>query len=80
MLSGRDHREEMDPVSIIQQAEALVQAIKALGRIEPRGLIERVIVGVLLAAYKRRLRGIAAIAPDGMIEGALDTSEHIGDG
>jgi hypothetical protein len=43
---------------IIAQGRALVRAIEALGTIEPTGPTERVLAGLLLAGYKRRLRVI----------------------
>jgi hypothetical protein len=43
---------------IIEQSQALVQAIEAMGTIEPIGPIERALAGLLQAAYKRRLRRI----------------------
>jgi hypothetical protein len=36
--------------------------------------------GVLLYAYKRRLRGIAEVAPAWMVEEMLSASERVGDG
>jgi hypothetical protein len=43
---------------IIAQGKALVRAIEALGTIEPTGPTERVLAGLLLAGYKRKLRAI----------------------
>ena len=63
---------------IIRQGRALVRAIKALGTIEPSGWFERKIAGLLLAAYKRRLRAIVAMLPDWVSEEILSTSQHIG--
>jgi hypothetical protein len=45
------------------QGKALVRAIEALGTIEPTGPTERVLAGLLLAGYKRRLRAIVEAAP-----------------
>jgi hypothetical protein len=64
---------------IIQQGRALVRAIEALGTIEPSGLFERLIAGLQLAAYKRRLRGIVEAAPAWMTERILSASERIDD-
>ena len=47
---------------IIAQGKALVRAIEALGTIGSSGPIVRAIAGLLLAAYKRRLRGIVEVA------------------
>lgn len=49
---------------IIAQGRALVRAIEALGEIEPSGWFERALTRLLLAAYKRRLRGILGAVPD----------------
>jgi hypothetical protein len=49
---------------VIRQGKALVRAIKSLSTIEPTGPIERFIVGLLLPAYKRRLRAIVEAAPE----------------
>jgi hypothetical protein len=64
---------------IIQQGRALVRVIEALGTIEPTGWFERPIAGLLLAAYKRRLRGIVKVAPAWMTERILSASERIDD-
>jgi hypothetical protein len=48
---------------IIAQGRALVRAIEALGAIWPTGPFERALARLLVAAYKRRLRGIVAAAP-----------------
>jgi hypothetical protein len=64
---------------IIQQGRALVRAIEAFGTIEPSGLFERLIAGLMLAAYKRRLRGIVEVAPAWMTERILSASERIDD-
>jgi hypothetical protein len=34
---------------------------------------------VLLYVYKRRLRGVVAVAPAWMVEEILSASEHVGD-
>ncbi len=57
---------------ITAQGKALVRAIEALG------IIERALVGLLQAAYKRRLRGIVEVAPSWVTEEILSTSERIG--
>ena len=64
---------------IIQQGRALVRAIEALGTIEPSGPFEELITGLLLAAYKRRLRGIVEAVPAWMTERILTASEQIKD-
>ena len=64
---------------IIEQGKALVRAIEALGMIESSGPFERTIAGLLLAAYKRRLRRIVKVAPGWVSEEILSASEHIGD-
>jgi hypothetical protein len=64
---------------IIQQGRALVRAIEALGTIESSGPFERLIAGLLLAAYKRRLRGIVEEVPSWMTERILSASERIDD-
>jgi len=53
-----------DPTDrIVAQSRALVRAIEALGTIEPSGPFERALACLLMAAYKRRLRAIVAVAP-----------------
>ena len=48
----------------IKQGKALVRAIEGLDAVEPSGLMERALVELLLAAYKRRLRSIVlALVP-----------------
>ena len=64
---------------IIAQGRALVRAIESLSAIEPSGPIERFIVGLLLAAYKRRLRGIVESAPTWVSEEILSASGYIED-
>jgi hypothetical protein len=56
-----------------------VRAIEALGTIEPTGPTERVLAGLLLAGYKRRLRAIVEAAPSWAAEEILSASEHISD-
>ena len=60
---------------IIQQGHALVRAIEALSTIDPSGPFEELIAGLLLAAYKRRLRGIVGAVPAWMTERILAASE-----
>jgi hypothetical protein len=50
-----------------------------LSEIEPGGPIERFIAGLLLAAYRRRLRGIVEVAPAWVVEEILSASQRIGD-
>jgi hypothetical protein len=64
---------------IIQQGRALVRAIEALGTIEPSGLFERLIAGLLLAAHKRRLRGLVEKAPGWVVERIVGASEGVDD-
>ena len=64
---------------IIQQGRALVRAIEALGTIEPTGWFERLIAGLQLAAYKRRLRATVEVSPEWVVERILSASERIGD-
>jgi hypothetical protein len=64
---------------ILRQGRALVQAIEGLSEIKPTGPIERVIAGLLLAAYRRRLRGIVEAAPAWVVEEILSASQRIGD-
>ena len=61
---------------IIAQARVLVRAIEPLGTIQPTGLFERALARLLMAAYKRRLRGIVAIVPTWVSEEILSTSER----
>ncbi len=63
---------------ILAQGKALVRAIEALEAIEPSGWFERVIAGLLLSAYKRRLCGIVEVAPEWMAEEILSASQHTG--
>jgi hypothetical protein len=53
--------------------------IEALGFIEPSAWFERAISGLLLAAYKRRLRAIVPVAPERVTERILEASERIPD-
>jgi hypothetical protein len=53
----------------LQQVKALVRTIESLYAIEPTGPIERVIIWLLLQAYRRRLRAIVANAPAWVSEG-----------
>jgi hypothetical protein len=48
---------------ILRQGHALVRAIEALGTIQPSGPFERALARLLMAATKRRLRGIVPPAP-----------------
>jgi hypothetical protein len=64
---------------IIQQGRALVRAIEVLGTIDPSGPLEELITGLLLTAYKRRLRGIVEVTPSWMTERILTASEQIKD-
>jgi len=64
---------------IIAQGRAPVRAIEALGTIEPTRPTERVLAGLLLAGYKRRLRAIIKAVPDWVAEEILSTSERVGD-
>lgn len=48
---------------VIRQGRALIRAIEGLSEIEPSGWFERVQVRLLLAAYRRRLRGIIDVVP-----------------
>ena len=60
----------------IRQGRPLVRAIESLTTIDP---FERAIAGLLVAAYKRRLRGVVELVPD-LVEGEiLSAGEQIGD-
>jgi hypothetical protein len=48
---------------IIAPGRALVRAIEALGTIQPTGPFERALARLLIAAYKRRLRGVVEVVP-----------------
>jgi len=63
----------------IRQGRAPVRAIEALETIEPNGTIESAITGLLLKAYRRRLRAMVATAPAWVSEEILSASERIGD-
>jgi hypothetical protein len=65
--------------STIIQGRALVQAIEALGAIEPDDPFERVVAELFLAAYRRRLTEIVEAAPAWAAEEILGTSERVGD-
>jgi hypothetical protein len=64
--------------TVIEQGKALVRAIEAMGMIHLTGWFERAIVGLIMAAYKQRLRAIVAAVPDWMTKKMLTASEHIG--
>ena len=52
----------------IKQGKALVHAIEGLDQVKPRGMIERALAGLLLTAYKRRLRAIVlALVPSAQL-------------
>ena len=53
--------------------------IKCLGTFKPDGPFEHPLVGLLLAAYKRRLWTIVRSAPAWATEKILSASEHTGD-
>ena len=62
------HRTILTPAAeatdrVITQGCALARAIEGIGVIEPSAWFERAIAGLLLAAYKRRLRAIVGAAP-----------------
>ena len=63
---------------VIAQSRAQVRAIEGGTEIEPSGWFERFIAGLLLAAYKRRLRGIIGEAPTWVGEEILSASQRIG--
>ena len=67
------------PDHILTQPRPLLRAIEALGSIQPSGPFERALARLLIAAYKRRLRGIVKLAPTWVSEELLSASEHIGD-
>ena len=60
------------------KGKAVVRAIEGISEIDLTGPIERAIAGLLLSAYKRRLRAIVEVAPDWMSEEILSALEHIG--
>jgi hypothetical protein len=47
---------------IIAQGKALMCAIESLGTIEPSGPLDHLLSHLLLAAYRRRLRSVVAVA------------------
>ena len=59
---------------IIAQGRALVRAIEALSTIQPSGPFERALARLLMAAYKRRLRGIVKLAPTWVSDEILSAS------
>jgi hypothetical protein len=63
---------------VLAQGKALARAIAALETIEPSGWFERAIAGLLLLAYRRRLRGIVEAAPEWMAEEILGASQYTG--
>jgi hypothetical protein len=63
---------------VLEQGKALVRGIEALDTIKPSGPVERVIVWLLLQAYRPRLRAIVASAPTWISEEVLSASERIG--
>jgi hypothetical protein len=58
---------------IILQGRALVRAIEALGTIQPSGPFERALARLPMAAYKRRLRGVVAVARLWVVEEILNS-------
>ena len=54
------HNEANPTNRIIRQGRALVRAIESLTTIDP---FERAIAGLLVAGYKRGLRGIVELCP-----------------
>ena len=62
---------------IIAQGKALVRAIEALSTIEPSGWLERWQAGLLVAAYRHRLREIIKVVPSWVAEEILSASEHM---
>jgi hypothetical protein len=69
----------MDPTltdHLMSQGRALVRAIEALGTIEPTGPFGWALARLLMAAYKRRLRGIVEAAPAWVSEEILSASER----
>ena len=63
---------------VIEQGRALVHAIEGLRVIEPSGWFERAIAGLLLAAYRRRLKMIIATAPSWVGGRILSAAEGVG--
>ena len=64
---------------VIEQGRALVHAIEWLRVVEPSGWFERAIAGLLLAAYRRRLKMIIAAAPSWVGGRILSAGEGIGE-
>ena len=58
--------------------QTFIERIRILGRTALSGL-HLLLARLLMAAYKRRLRGIVAAAPTWVSEEILSASEHIGD-
>jgi hypothetical protein len=50
-----------------------------MATIEPSGWFERIIVGLIMAAYKERLRALVTVLPGWVTEEILSASEHIGE-
>jgi hypothetical protein len=63
---------------VLIQGKALARAIAAMETIEPSGWFERAIAGLLLLAYRRRLRGIVETAPEWMAKEIRSASQHRG--
>jgi len=64
---------------VIGQDRALVHAIEGLRVLEPSGWFEREIAGLLLAAYRRRLKMIIATAPSWVGARILSAAERVGE-
>lgn len=64
---------------VVRQGKSLVRAIEAPSTIDPTGPFERMIAGLLMTAYKRRLKAIVGAAPGWMSEQIPSASEHVGD-
>jgi hypothetical protein len=82
MFLGQKERVINDPAHtdrILAQDKALVHALEALSTIKPSGPLEQTLAGLLLAAYKRRLRAIVGSAPSWVTEEILSASECTGD-
>ena len=62
----------------IEQGRALVHAIEGLRIIDPSGWFERAIAGLLLAAYRRRLKTIIGTAPTWVGGRILSAAEGVG--
>ena len=56
------------------EGKAPVRAIEALSTIQPSGPFERALARLLMAAYKRRLRGIVNLAPTWVSDEILSAS------